>query len=151
MSRRSPLQSLWLLGPGRVTGPSALAVGGAKGPGNISEMTSQHRVHAWNDDPITNKSQDEFGRARYAERAADLIARTHSWETSLVFGLTGPWGSGKSSLIEMIVNRMTAEHRDWKIARFTPWATDDVTGMLSEFYAAIGRALGESLASAGGP
>ena len=37
------------------------------------------------------------------QAAAELIARAHSFDTSVVFGLSGPWGSGKTSLVNMIV------------------------------------------------
>jgi hypothetical protein len=95
----------------------------------------------WSDDPISRRSQDALGRVAYADRAADLIARSHTWESSVVFGLTGPWGSGKSSLVEMITESLLDNHEQWTVARFTPWATSDVTGLLAEFYAALSQAL----------
>ncbi|USQ76805.1 P-loop NTPase fold protein [Ornithinimicrobium cryptoxanthini] len=57
----------------------------------------------WTDAPITARSEDELGRAGYAVHAARLIADSHSWEDSIVFGLTGPWGSGKSSWQRSVV------------------------------------------------
>ncbi len=104
-------------------------------------MPTPPRAQHWNDDPIKSSAEDVFGRAGYANRAADLIVGSHRWDSSLVFGLTGPWGSGKSSVIEMILERMKASHGSWGISRFTPWATTDVTGMLSEFYSALSEAL----------
>ena len=35
---------------------------------------------------------------------------------SVVFGLSGPWGSGKSSLINMIVEQLIISHAEWRIA-----------------------------------
>ncbi|WP_420120918.1 KAP family NTPase [Nakamurella sp.] len=95
----------------------------------------------WNDDPIHNKAEDGLGRAPYAEKAAHLIRNSHSWDSSVVFGLTGPWGSGKSSLIAMIVESLRQQDQDWCVARFTPWSTSDTAGLLSEFYSCLSEAV----------
>ena len=101
-------------------------------------MTAPHR---WSDEPITSAAQDEFARAGYARRAAGLIDGSWSSDTSTVFGLTGPWGSGKTSLIEMIVEELPTGQQGWHVARFTPWASTDVAGLLSEFCASLAEAL----------
>lgn len=75
---------------------------------------------AWSDSPITTKDDDDFNRADYAVHAAHLVAASHSWDDSIVFGLTGPWGSGKSSMLAMIGEELQRSHPDWRIARFTP-------------------------------
>lgn len=98
-------------------------------------MTDPH--HPWSDQPITSAAQDVLGRRDYAQRAADLIVNSRSEDASAVFGLTGPWGSGKTSLIEMILERLQVDHSDWQIARFTPWSSADVPGLLVEFYASL--------------
>lgn len=95
----------------------------------------------WTDAPITAKSEDELGRTDYAVHAARLIADSHSWEDSIVLGLTGPWGSGKSSMLAMISEELDATYPSWQVARFTPWATGDVAGLLGDFYASLSQAL----------
>lgn len=106
---------------------------------DAAHMTDAH--HPWSDQPITGAAQDGFGRSGYARRAADLVANSRSQDESAVFGLTGPWGSGKTSLINMILENLQAAHPEWKIARFTPWSSADVPGLLSEFYASLAAAL----------
>src|SRR4051794_6647238 len=91
----------------------------------------------WSDSPISSKTEDAFGRSRYATEGASLIASSHSWDDSIVFGLTGAWGSGKSSMLAMIAEEFAASHKRWKIAKFTPWATGDVGGLLGDFYASL--------------
>lgn len=95
------------------------------------------------DDPISSAAEDRYGQKHIAERTANLLVETHSWESSVVFGLVGPWGAGKSSVISMTVETLNKTDSDWKVVRFTPWATGDIDGMLSEFYAAIASALPE--------
>jgi KAP family P-loop domain len=96
-----------------------------------------------NDDPISSAAEDRYGQKHIAERTAKLLVETHSWESSVVFGLVGQWGAGKSSVISMTVEALNKADSDWKVVRFTPWATGDIDGMLSEFYAAIASALPE--------
>lgn len=96
---------------------------------------------SWSDAPIKSRGQDEFDRADYAAHAARLITSTHTWEDSIVFGLTGPWGSGKSSMLEMIAEFVAENHADWRVARFTPWASGDVGSLLGDFYASLSSAL----------
>jgi predicted KAP-like P-loop ATPase len=97
--------------------------------------------NAWHDDPVRSVEQDTLGTSHVAESAARLIAETHSWDSSLVFALTGPWGSGKTSLIEMTCQLLEKEPQAWSIARFTPWATSDSSSLMAEFYAALATAL----------
>lgn len=97
----------------------------------------------WRDDPLVGGSQDAFGRLSYATRAAELIGHVHSFDSSAVFGLSGPWGSGKTSLIHMVVEKLEDCRQDWSVSWFNPWATSDVTGLLSEFYASLTEALPE--------
>lgn len=112
-----------------------------------AELTAQARSNVrmtpaqWNDEPISGSAEDAFDRSGHADMIANLIDQSHTWESSLVFGLTGPWGSGKSSLIEMITESLDANPHTWHIARFTPWAANDITGLISEFYACIGETL----------
>ena len=98
----------------------------------------------WHDDPIKAVEQDRFNRAPVAERIAKLIHRNHSVDSSIVYGLEGPWGCGKSSVIALIttfLNRCQESKGEWRIVSFTPWATMGIDGMLSEFFAALSSAV----------
>lgn len=93
------------------------------------------------DDPIESVEEDEFGRSGYAEHVAKLINTSHSVETSIVFGLTGAWGSGKTSMLKMIEDKLEKIDSKWHIAHFTPWATSDVNGLFADFYSSLESAL----------
>lgn len=96
---------------------------------------------AWTDQAVRSGGEDTLGRLSYAQRAAELVSTTHSFNSSAVFGLSGPWGSGKTSLVNMIVGELEKTHPNWAVARFTPWATSDVSGLLSEFHASLAEVL----------
>lgn len=107
-----------------------------------------HGSKNWHDDPITRIADDTLGRRHIAERLATLIDETHSWESSVVCALTGPWGSGKTSLIEMTCERLGSTSPEWMVARFAPWATSDTGGLFEEFYATLAAALPRDRATA---
>lgn len=98
----------------------------------------------WTDEPVTSHTQDELGRVEYARQVAELLDSSHTFDASVVFGLTGPWGSGKTSIIELVDERLKSAYPKWLIARFTPWAASDVDSLLSEFYSALISALPKS-------
>ena len=93
---------------------------------------------SWRDDPIKTPAEDRLRRAAVAQRAAQLIADNHSPESSVVYGLEGPWGSGKSSVIALTAGYLSElPGRDWRVVTFTPWATSGTEGLFSEFFAAL--------------
>lgn len=99
----------------------------------------------WRDDPITTPNEDTLQRAPVAQRAARLIDENHSNESSVVYGLEGPWGSGKSSVIAMITTYLAErEGSRWQVVSFTPWATSGTEGLLSEFFAALATVVPKS-------
>lgn len=98
----------------------------------------------WRDDPISEPSEDELGRKKFAEHTAALIIKTHSADFSVVYGLEGPWGSGKSSAISLTIHFLAeASGGRWKVVHFTPWATSGAEALLQEFFNALSTALPE--------
>lgn len=107
----------------------------------MSAETAPESDFAWTDEALVSGKDDTLGRLPYARRAAELVHETHSFKSSAVFGLSGSWGSGKTSLVNMIVEELETAHPEWAIARFTPWATSDTPGLLGEFYSSLAQSL----------
>ena len=98
----------------------------------------------WRDDPIREVREDRLGRSKFAENCARLICDAHSAKSSVVYGLEGPWGSGKSSVISMIDTFLTGpKDSHWRVVQFTPWATAGTESLLQEFFSALSSALPE--------
>lgn len=101
----------------------------------------QDQRSGWRDDPIASVEQDRLHRTPFAQHAARLIDRNHSSETSVVYGLEGPWGSGKSSVIALITAFLSTQDSDrWRVVEFTPWATAGTEGLFEEFFAVLSTA-----------
>jgi hypothetical protein len=83
-------------------------------------------------------SEDVLDRSRFADMVASRIDGCALEQPSTVFGLVGPWGSGKSSLINLIHERLGD---GWKVATFSPWAAPNSNGLSYEFLAALSSTL----------
>lgn len=93
----------------------------------------------WTDEPISDASQDTLGRREFTDAIADLIERSHDPDSSIVIGLTGPWGSGKTSAFSLAKARL--QKADWSVVELNPWAAADDESLLAEFFAALTEVL----------
>ncbi|BBN54763.1 hypothetical protein TRE132_28880 [Pseudomonas chlororaphis subsp. aurantiaca] len=95
----------------------------------------------FSDEPITSKHQDRFGRAPYAARIAETIARRLD-PSSIVIGLFGPWGDGKTSVLKMMEESLE-QHGEVVTIRFNPWHFPSEDALLRGFFATLAEALGK--------
>lgn len=73
----------------------------------------------FDDKPIKLSDEDKFGFKPLAETIADMISNMKAPEGT-VFAINGPWGSGKSSLINLVRNHFPNDG-DLKIVDFNCW------------------------------
>jgi predicted KAP-like P-loop ATPase len=99
-------------------------------------MNELHPVR--NDEPLDDPKQDLFDRAPFAERVADLISGRHD-EKSIVIGIYGPWGDGKTTLLNFMTKALI--ERGVEVVEFNPWLLGDAATLLPAFFAAVGREL----------
>lgn len=97
------------------------------------------------DQPITSKEHDRFGRWPFAERIADTIAK-RSDPSSLVIGLFGAWGDGKTSTLRMMEQALR-RYSHVVVISFNPWHFGSEQQLLMGFFHSLSDALGRSLSS----
>src|SRR5947209_14756860 len=68
----------------------------------VSYFWEAQPMAIWADEPISKAEEDTLGRTVFATRVAELIETATADAPSIVFGLVGPWGSGKSSVLNLI-------------------------------------------------
>lgn len=90
------------------------------------------------DAPIASAKDDYFEAAEIARAVHRTIeASPKNWSTRI--GLYGSWGSGKTS----IFNLLGEISGDWIVVRFSAWSAASEGGVLSLFYDALRRKLQE--------
>jgi len=86
------------------------------------------------DDPIEAEDDDKL---EYAKRAKEIIAyleRSH-FKKSFTIGIVGPWGNGKSSLIELIEKKLRERPVEHTLhMKFLPFLNHSESEIISEFF-----------------
>jgi predicted KAP-like P-loop ATPase len=117
------------------------------------------------DSPETNPEKDEFGRSKFSDSLGAALHKLLSKDSpvlndSFVLALTGPWGSGKTTVMEFALNSLQKHCSTWGkseqpiIHRFDPWLFSEPSHILSAFLKGLADTLslpdhGEELKRAG--
>ena len=97
--------------------------------------------HLSADLPITSRDEDKLNRKGFAESLAHVI-RTWRDKPSLVIGLFGDWGSGKSSLKNLVLEAIISQGKDsLDVVEFNPWQVSSQEMLSETFFREIGRGL----------
>jgi len=66
------------------------------------------RLRIWADRPVSEPGEDRFGFLSYADAFA-LLINDKDTSTPLTVAISGPWGSGKTSLAKLLESRLKVE------------------------------------------
>jgi hypothetical protein len=106
----------------------------ASAPAPDDDSTLPEPAKASPERPILEASQDALGRGRFVERLASaLIGRNTAQATGIVLGLTGSWGSGKSSLLNLLAAHIQEKYPQSVLVRFDPWLISGRNDLIMEF------------------
>lgn len=111
----------------------------------MAEVTPpREEVHPFSADrPIHQRSDDKLGREAFSESISKAV---EGWDgdDSLVIALYGEWGSGKTSVKNMVVESLTAVKAEDRpqIVEFSPWAFAGQEHLMEGFFDEIGKVLG---------
>ena len=89
------------------------------------------------DKPIESSEQDLLGRITFAKQLGEAIYK-YDGKDGLVIGVFGKWGTGKTSILNMVVNEINylSESNDERpiIVNFSPWNYTDKDNLISIFF-----------------
>src|SRR6266498_3740762 len=91
------------------------------------------------DAPIRGRAEDQLGRTRFAEGVA-VALRGLDAAGGAVVALSGPWGIGKTSILNMIAEAL-GEEPQLDIVQFNPWLFSGTDQLLAEFFAELAAQL----------
>jgi len=105
------------------------------------------------EEPIETAKDDSLGRAPLARSLAEKVLGRNV-ESCMVFGVSGPWGSGKTSFMNLVQEHLEARSREkkwWKkatwrdrrilILRFNPWSYQSIDQLIVAFFKELRSAL----------
>lgn len=96
------------------------------------------------DTPIDAPEQDRLLRAPFAAQVAESILNLNA-EEGFVFSLNGPWGSGKTSIINLVLHYIEAKKADTPgivVVRFNPWWFSGQEHLIQQFFRQFRAAIG---------
>lgn len=89
--------------------------------------------------PIKSEQEDKFKRGNFSKNLASKINSYHH-NDSLTIGLMGSWGSGKTSIINMMLNDIDKDKVD--VIEFNPWYFSGRNQLLSDFFQVLMEEVG---------
>ncbi len=102
-----------------------------------------------NDEPITNFDDDDLSRSAFVNQLTQDIENWVSTD-SLVMGIYGSWGSGKSSVLNLLEKNLEKKRNTDEqysdnivVVNFDPWFFNSEEQLLTTFYSAIESAITE--------
>src|SRR5580700_3029400 len=100
-----------------------------------------------NDKPISNPLEDRYGIDPFAKALATSIKKMTAPEGTVI-ALNGPWGSGKSSAVNLVLHHLNeAKSEEITVVSFACWwfrGEEQLTlAFFRELYAGLGASLGE--------
>lgn len=81
----------------------------------------------YNDQPIGQDEEDKLNRKPFVDEIVELVDRyTEADEKKdnhdgLVIGLEGDWGSGKTSILNLLENRFKNKNERYVVQRLDSW------------------------------
>lgn len=108
---------------------------------SIEEINKENYIA---DKPTNSEKEDAFQRYGFAKRIAETITNRQSKE-SIVFGLFGAWGEGKTSIINFIQNEISNQGDSYIQITFNPWRFTDEAALLTSFFNTLASELKKSI------
>jgi predicted KAP-like P-loop ATPase len=108
----------------------------------MSRQKKHQRPSLLADTPISDPKLDRLGRAGFASSLAASILALKG-QDSFVIGLCGPWGSGKSSVLNLMVSELEQNRKKDKplVLHFNPWWFSGQDRLLQAFLQQLGAAV----------
>ena len=94
------------------------------------------------DQPIGTRADDLLSRSSYSDSIAGYI-KNLPVDHGFTIAVMGEWGSGKSSVLNMVAEVLAEEGNNVAVLRFNPWLFGGTPELLGRFYSELGTQLGQ--------
>lgn len=102
----------------------------------LSEKVGRKSIEVEGESPIRGTSEDRLGRSGYVDSLLEII-RQWNGEGSQVIGIYGEWGEGKTSAINLAIEKAAKAKEYFRFVRFDPWHHIDRKNISSELFRCV--------------
>ena len=106
--------------------------------GNSVPQIAEHAPSITADNPITSPKDDALGRTKPARSFGEQVLALDSTE-GVVVGVLGPWGSGKTSFVNLARGRLN--EADIPVLEFNPWMFSGADQLVQAFFVELSAQL----------
>lgn len=105
-------------------------------------LESQNGIHFFEPDaPIDNADDDLFRMDSLVSRIVNFITYTDVKNSAFSLGIVGDWGDGKSSLMNLVEEKLRNEHDDFLIVHFNPRSSKKAAFIQEDFLDSLKQSL----------
>ena len=83
--------------------------------------------------PIESRSQDLLNRSRFAEKIARQVSNVPA-NQGFTIAITGEWGSGKTSVLNMVKEALEEDGESVVVLHFNPWLFGGASNLVRRFF-----------------
>ena len=94
------------------------------------------------DDPITKPEEDRFGRNVFVDKLSNDITKWKGEDKSLVIALYGHWGTGKSSVLNLLKRELNKNQAN-NVLSFDPWYFNSTERLIQTFLELLSKKVSE--------
>ena len=91
--------------------------------------------------PISGKEKDLLERDGFAKSIVEELWGTDTSSSSFTCGIDAPWGSGKTSFINLMKNHLESNHKNKIIIDFNPWLYAAEKDLVTAFFDELSKTL----------
>jgi predicted KAP-like P-loop ATPase len=114
----------------------------------LQDRQAMNQPADYSDDaPVTQPEDDLLNRAPFAKHLANVV-RTVPLSDGLVVGIYGPWGDGKTTVLNLMQSEL-AKAKDVEVVSYNPWRFTDEQSMLAGFFQMLARVCEAKLTTSG--
>lgn len=103
-----------------------------------NEQNDQSSAFSAPERPILSQEEDDLSRGPFVRRLSNALINPDTKRSNgVVVRITGQWGSGKSSILNLLYEYIFDHYPDALVVRFDPWLVSGRDDLIAQFFSEL--------------